>query len=66
MLGYFDNAATMEPEQRMLERYAELCEHYWWNPSSISDGSIQTRQAIEDVRKRILKYIIITNIRRVY
>ena len=57
MLGYFDNAATMEPEQEMLERYAELCEQYWWNPSSISDGSMLTRQAIEDVRKRILKYI---------
>jgi len=57
MLGYFDNAATMEPEQEMLERYAELCEQYWWNPSSISDGSMLTRQAIEDVRRRILKYI---------
>ena len=57
MLGYFDNAATMEPEQKMLERYAELCERYWWNPSSISDGSMLTRQAIEDVRRRILKYI---------
>ena len=57
MLGYFDNAATMEPEQEMLKRYAELCEQHWWNPSSISEGSIQTRQAIEDVRKRILKYI---------
>ena len=57
MSVYFDNAATMEPEQEMLERYAELCEQYWWNPSSISDGSMLTRQAIEDVRKRILKYI---------
>ena len=57
MLGYFDNAATMEPEQEMLERYAELCEQYWWNPSSISDGSMLTRQAIEDVRRRILAYI---------
>ena len=57
MLGYFDNAATMEPEQEMLERYDELCAQYWWNPSSISDGSMLTRQAIEDVRKRILKYI---------
>ena len=57
MLGYFDNAATMEPEQEMLERYAELCKQYWWNPSSVSESSIKTRQAIEDVRKRILKYI---------
>ena len=57
MSVYFDNAATMEPEQKMLERYAELCEQYWWNPSSISDGSMLTRQAIEDVRKKILKYI---------
>ena len=43
MLGYFDNAATMEPEQEMLERYDELCAQYWWNPSSISDGSMLTR-----------------------
>lgn len=57
MLGYFDNAATMEPEQEMLERYTELCKQYWWNPSSVSESSIKTRQAIEDVRKRILKYI---------
>lgn len=57
MLGYFDNAATMEPEQKMIDRYAELCEQYWWNPSSVSESSIKTRQAIEDVRKRILKYI---------
>lgn len=57
MLGYFDNAATMEPEQEMLERYAELCKQYWWNPSSVSESSTKTRQAIEDVRKRILKYI---------
>ena len=57
MLGYFDNAATMEPEQEMIDRYAELCKQYWWNSSSISDGSMLTRQAIEDVRKRILKYI---------
>ena len=57
MLGYFDNAATMEPEQEMIDRYTELCEQYWWNPSSISEGSMLTRQAIEDVRKRILTYI---------
>ncbi len=57
MLGYFDNAATMEPEQEMLERYAELCKEYWWNPSSISEPSMETRQAIEDVRRKILKYI---------
>ena len=57
MLGYFDNAATMEPEQEMIDRYAELCGQYWWNPSSISEPSLETRQAIEDVRKRILKYI---------
>lgn len=57
MLGYFDNAATMEPEQEMLERYAELCEQYWWNPSSVSELSLETRQAIEDVRKRILTHI---------
>ena len=57
MLGYFDNAATMEPEQKMIDRYAELCEQYWWNPSSISESSMDTRRAIEDVRKRILTYI---------
>ena len=57
MSVYFDNAATMKPEQEMIDRYAELCGQYWWNPSSISEGSIQTRQAIEDVRKRILNYI---------
>ena len=57
MLGYFDNAATMEPEQEMIDRYAELCKQYWWNPSSISEPSMETRQAIEDVRKKILKYI---------
>lgn len=57
MSVYFDNAATMKPEQEMIDRYAELCGQYWWNPSSISDGSMLTRQAIEDVRKRILKYI---------
>lgn len=54
---YFDNAATMEPEQEMIDRYAELYKQYWWNPSSISEPSMKTRQAIEDVRKRILKYI---------
>ena len=57
MLGYFDNAATMEPEQEMIDRYAELCKQYWWNPSSVSEPSMETRQAIEDVRKKILKYI---------
>lgn len=57
MSVYFDNAATMKPEQEMIDRYAELCGQYWWNPSSTSEGSIQTRQAIEDVRKRILTYI---------
>ena len=57
MSTYFDNAATMEPEQEMLERYAELCKQYWWNPSSVSEPSLETRQGIEDVRKRILKYI---------
>lgn len=57
MSVYFDNAATMKPEQEMIDRYAELCGQYWWNPSSISDGSMLTRQAIEDARKRILKYI---------
>lgn len=57
MSFYFDNAATMEPEQKMIDRYAELCEQYWWNPSSISESSMDTRRAIEDVRKRILTYI---------
>ena len=54
---YFDNAATMQPEQEMLDRYAELCKQYWWNPSSISEFSIKTRQVVENVRKRILTYI---------
>lgn len=54
---YFDNAATMEPEQEMIDEYAELCKQYWWNPSSVSEPSMKTRQAIEDVRKRILTYI---------
>ena len=54
---YFDNAATMEPEQEMIDRYAELYELHWWNPSSISECSMDTRQAIEDVRRRILTYI---------
>lgn len=54
---YFDNAATMEPEQEMIDRYAELYELHWWNPSSISESSMDTRRAIEDVRKRILTYI---------
>lgn len=54
---YFDNAATMEPEQEMIYRYAELCGQYWWNPSSVSEDSMRTREAIENVRKRILKYI---------
>lgn len=57
MSVYFDNAATMEPEQEMIDRCAELCGQYWWNPSSVSEGSMLTRQAIENVRKRILKYI---------
>lgn len=54
---YFDNAATMQPEQEMIDRYAELYKQYWWNPSSVSESSMKTRQAIEDVRRRILKYI---------
>lgn len=54
---YFDNAATMEPEQEMIDRYAELYRQYWWNPSSISERSMETRQIIEDVRKSILKHI---------
>jgi len=54
---YFDNAATMQPDEKMIQEYGSLCREYWWNPSSISRGSMETRQAIEDVRKRILKYI---------
>ena len=54
---YFDNAATMEPEQEMIDRYAELYGLHWWNPSSVSECSMDTRQAIEDVRRRILTYI---------
>ena len=57
MSFYFDNAATMEPEQEMIDRYAELYELHWWNPSSVSECSMDTRQAIEDVRRRILTYI---------
>lgn len=52
---YFDNAATMQPDEKMIQEYSTLCREYWRNPSSI--GSMKTRQAIEDVRKRILKYI---------
>ena len=54
---YFDNAATMQPEEEMIQDYASLCREYWWNPSSISQGSMETRQAIEDVRQDILKRI---------
>ena len=52
---YFDNAATMQPDEKMIQEYSTLCREYWRNPSSI--GSMKTRQAIEDVRKKILKYI---------
>lgn len=54
---YFDNAATMQPEREIIERYANLCRQHWWNPSSISQRSMETRQAIEDVRKSILGHI---------
>ena len=52
---YFDNAATMQPDEKMIQEYSTLCREYWRNPSSI--GSMKTRQAIEDMRKKILKYI---------
>ena len=54
---YFDNAATMHPEREMIERYANLCRQYWWNPSSVSQRSMEIRQAIETVRKNILDHI---------
>lgn len=54
---YFDNAATMQPDEKMIQEYSTLCREYWWNPSSISQGSMKTRQAIEDVRQDILKCI---------
>lgn len=54
---YFDNAATMQPDEKMIQEYSTLCREYWWNPSSISQGSMKTRQAIEDVRQDILKRI---------
>ena len=54
---YFDNAATMQPDEKMIQEYSTLCREYWWNPSSISQGSMETRQAIEDVRQDILKRI---------
>lgn len=52
---YFDNAATMQPDEKMIQEYSTLCREYWRNPSSI--GSMKTRQAIEDVRQDILKCI---------
>lgn len=54
---YFDNAATMQPDEKMIQEYSTLCREYWWNPSSISQGSMKTRQAIENVRQDILKRI---------
>lgn len=57
MLGYFDNAATMQSEEEMIQDYASLCREYWWNPSSASQCSMETRQYIENVRKSILGHI---------
>lgn len=54
---YFDNAATMQPDEKMVQEYSTLCREYWWNPSSISQDSMRTRQAIENVRQDILKRI---------
>lgn len=54
---YFDNAATMQPEEEMIQDYASLCREYWWNPSSASQCSMETRQYIENVRKSILTHI---------
>lgn len=54
---YFDNAATMQPEEEMIQDYASLCREYWWNPSSTSQCSMETRQYIENVRKSILDHI---------
>ena len=54
---YFDNAATMQPEEEMIQDYASLCREYWWNPSSASQCSMETRQYIENVRKSILGHI---------
>lgn len=54
---YFDNAATMQPEEEMIQDYASLCREYWWNPSSASQCSMETRQYIENVRKSILSHI---------
>lgn len=56
-LLYFDNAATMQPEEEMIQDYTSLCREYWWNPSSASQCSMETRQYIEDVRKSILSHI---------
>lgn len=54
---YFDNAATMQPEEEMIQDYVSLCREYWWNPSSVSQCSMETRQYIENARKSILGHI---------
>ena len=54
---YFDNAATMQPEEEMIQDYVGLCREYWWNPSSASQCSMETRQYIENARKSILGHI---------
>lgn len=54
---YFDNAATMQPEEEMIQDYVSLCREYWWNPSSVSQCSMETRQYIENARKSILDHI---------
>lgn len=54
---YFDNAATMQPDEKMIQEYGSLCREYWWNPSSASQCSMETRQYIENARKSILGHI---------
>ena len=54
---YLNSASTTKVEDRVLEDFIYATKTYWQNPSDISQGGLDTKNIIEEARRKIAKSI---------
>lgn len=54
---YLDNAATTKPVQQVIDDFVSVSQNYWYNPSSIYQKAIDTRELLEHAREQCAESI---------
>ena len=63
---YFDNSATTQTYQQVADYVCDCSKNLYYNPSSVYGPSLQTKNALNDARQKLLKLLKASNNDMIY